>query len=1037
MRRTTVLLLALLVLAAAAAATFYVIRMQSGQRPVTPGVKPAEHSRYTVVIPGGTSLKDALGIIRRRYLLKPDGRVLRALSEIDHFPGRAAAAVDIRAHWTESGWLIRANGRHTASLPRLPGFDVLFSLLKKEAAAKISAMHMPVGGAGPSHAGDMPDVAYAEPLIERLRTLDESAKPLSSKLEAAAPILARLAVLQPDTVGFGSKLPTHALAILALAEAAGHVRLYESESELAYALGYRHAALSLAKHLEKRNPWRLFVMHRDSALAMQTGSNGDTTTFAMYLELSRLAQRQDEAQWLALAANIPPDGLCAEGIYAQGLKLSSMTAYSRLASALSLLTIRCMNRNRPGNGRKPARVIERLSQKAAIVPVSTLVERFESLLKQQTGNMSGPFMTPGVYRSFRREAFYTGLYARFDYALSWRDVIGKAAALARQTAQAGSPDAQRLAAWEKDMLAAWQGKINPIDAAIDTSKDGDLAPGLKLRLISLAIDDYSTSDKMDTESIARIARTLDSRPAVREPLGDLLWFQVGAIAPAITLYKGAVAASARPDRLSVWLAGYLYGDKALLDIAGDSDVSPLQQDHALGQVEHPEKHAEEIVRRFQAILAQVPKAKKTTVYEDYLDMLHRLRMPSREVAVAYRFVHELPDYTPSLEVVEAHVYLARAYRHEGNLREAWRTIAPELPSWKEDAMGEGVKILLAMKRYKEAAQLAQVVLGRYPDSIYSLMSLVEAQWRMGKYEKAAQTLTHWNGKQLSAQWYPDVTKAFVRTFAGRDKARGKAVHALIVSGVNAVDLQLLVSALANKGDWKAAYQTIRSLPGPRGHPNLRQIADAYFYLQHWKGSKQANAWLARQVPHRAQLVLAMYLYHAYAYRGLWRFVQLPSTNADTGVMFDWILRIAARMQGARISGKQAQAIKAYFAQSVPADPQGKYYMELGRYLLGDDSKLAFIDAKLPRRKLTEAAYYLALHAAAEGHYTRAENWLRVSISGYFRRDGELYWSMALLSNWRNRNRTPEILRAQGRLFQPPFAKPARGESAKPPPTGGT
>ena len=706
MRRTTVLLLVLLGLVAAAAGVFYMRGMRSGRMPAGPGANSGNGYRYTVMIPGGTSLKDALGMIRHRYLLKPDGRILRALSEIDHFPDQAAKANGVQAQWAGSDWLIRVDGRKTASLPRLPGFDALFSLLRKQAASRVSAMHMPSDGAMPSQARKLPDVAYAAPLIKRLQALDESAKPLSSRLEVAAPILARLTVLQPDAVGFASELPTHALAILALAEAAGHVRLYESESELAYALGYKHAALFLAAHLKEKNPWRLFVMHRDSALAMQAETNGSATTFAMYLASSRLAQRQEEAQWLALAENLPPDGVCEEGIYAQGLKLSSMTAHSRLAHALPLLTIRCMSGNGSGNGSRPSKVIDRLSEKAAFVPISTLADRFEGLLKKQTRNMGGPFMTPGVYRAFRREAFYTGLYARFEFALSWRDVIGEAEAQARHTAQADSPYAQRLAIWEKDMVAAWQGRLDPVKAAMDMAKDENLAPGLKLRLISQAIEDYSTSDKMDAESVARIARALDSRPAVREPLGDLLWDHVAAIAPAMTLYKGAVAASARPDQLSVWLAGYLDGDKELLDIARDPDVSPLQQDYALGQIEYPGKYAEEIVRRFQVILAQAPEANKITVYEDYLDMLHRLRMPNREVEVAYRFVHELPGYTPSLEVAEAHMYLARAYRHDGNLQEAWRTIAPELPSWKADAMEEGVKILMAMRRFKVAAQLA-------------------------------------------------------------------------------------------------------------------------------------------------------------------------------------------------------------------------------------------------------------------------------------------------------------------------------------------
>ncbi|MGH8126947.1 MAG: tetratricopeptide repeat protein [Gammaproteobacteria bacterium] len=1033
MRRTTGLLLGLLAIALVAAGAYYLtifLRTKEVTGLASRVAKSRQNYKHTVIIPDGTSLKEAFAIVRRRYLLRPDGRVLRALYEIDSFPNYEHPSITPETHWTGSAWKVTLDGHDVGSLPRLAQFDTLFSLLKKSAAARLSALNLQANGSTTTTMWKMPDVAYPKSLIARLEKLNRSSAPLEVRIEAAARILARLAVLQPDPTGFGSEMPAHALAILALAETVTHTRLYESESELAFAMGYKHSSLVTARQLSSDNPWRLFVSHEDNMLATQASNNGGATTFALYLELTRLAERQETGQWSVLAAHMQPNGLCAEGIYAQGLKLDSMTAYYRLSTALPLLTIRCMGGQAvKGKGESPATRIAALSATAQQLSEGLLIGQFEALLASQSKNLKGPFLTPSVYSAYWRETFYGGLYANFKFALEQRDVIAEAQAIAENTASASDAIyAKTLAAWEKSMIAAWHGAINPVTAVMNTKNETNLAPELKLQLVGLAIDTNSTLDKTNAEAIARTTLELDSRPAVLEPLADLLWNNLAAIRPAIRLYKMAVAESARPGYLAAWLAGYLEGDKGLLTIARDPNVSALVRANALNQIRHPEAHAQQVIRDFESTLEQASKAQSAKIYKEYLAALHRMQMPGYEVSVAYRYTHSLPTYAPSLGVVEAHVYLARAYRHDGNLKMAWQTIAPQLSSWKGDALAEGVRILRAMNHPKRAELLAQDLHDRYPDSLSLLLPLVAVQWQMKEYTKAAKTLMEWNKPQLDSHWDPEASNAFVKTFSGREKARRNALKALIKEHIKPRQMLMLVYFLAQKGDWQGAYETVLKIPAQNANSRIGQIAQAYSYLLKWKGRKKAEVWLSKQVPQRYRMLLCMYLYDVHAYSGLWQFTHLSRTSMDDHTVFNWILRAAAYLQGAKIPQDKVTELRNYFAQKIPTALIATRHMELGRYLMTNDGKLSFLDKKLSRRALTETAYYLALRAAHEGHYAQAETWLRVSVSGYFMHDGEFYWALKLLSAWGNSERSPLILRSEGRLFQPPFARPTKNSS---------
>lgn len=238
-------------------------------------------------------------VLTQSYRLSPDRRFLLAVALIHSFFTREDIA-PVKADFVDGSWHVSYLGKSVGSLPELPNFGELMSML--ESWTKSLQAQMPLQW-GPSLAASdfseiqnqLNDFQYSSNLaaLHKIDGLWNSGGPRPELLATAARALVSVAIQVLDHLETGDQLQAKAVAVLALAKTLTDDKSLRNECLLSYTMDYSSHAVELAKMLPEDDQARLYVLHNDQRLekiALQDSAPKE----ARYLRLLRIVET---AEW--------------------------------------------------------------------------------------------------------------------------------------------------------------------------------------------------------------------------------------------------------------------------------------------------------------------------------------------------------------------------------------------------------------------------------------------------------------------------------------------------------------------------------------------------------------------------------------------------------------------------------------------------------------------------------------------------------------------------------------------------------------------
>ncbi|HET9226754.1 MAG TPA: hypothetical protein VFR31_08805 [Thermoanaerobaculia bacterium] len=215
-------------------------------------------SRYGPEVLITTAPADLPALVRDRYRLRPDRRLLQALAEV-HRLRTGEAPGPVKAEFRDGKWRILLDGQEMGALSEIPTFEEGTDLLVR-------------AGKGQKPKSDP-------------AALREALAPIGGKADSMASGLAWLSTLTVDLLEQADSLHAQAWAWLALE------RDPASEALLARALGYEAAAGRAAAKLAEDDPIRLYALGDEPRLGSLCASR-PADRRCHFLRLSLLAERR-------------------------------------------------------------------------------------------------------------------------------------------------------------------------------------------------------------------------------------------------------------------------------------------------------------------------------------------------------------------------------------------------------------------------------------------------------------------------------------------------------------------------------------------------------------------------------------------------------------------------------------------------------------------------------------------------------------------------------------------------------------------------
>jgi len=561
-------LVALLVLAAAAVVVIRSPRHSS--RPVARRVSAAapESVATPIAIPADSGL--TFQVLRDRalapYRLRPDRRWILAVTETRRLAGVPDSALTIQ--FASGRWTVRCGSQPVGSLSDLPDFPEMLDVLTDWARTQAWS-HGWSDNTGPERA-DLARALERMDAPSALREADRAwanGARDAALFRDAARAYAMLSLETPGWDGRSDLIAARGMAMLAYARALGSDDPRRESCLLATAMGYPAAARQWARSLAATDPLRLYVNGDDTALERSAGigagserahppvaalaksavstksraksgtgthAHAATRTVAAsspkkaptktaattntppasgaleagYLDLLRLAGRDDFSSWSTLVDRLAHSGTPQELLLASGFAIRNSEARARVAERV----LQAMAPHAASARKATARA-------AAPQPATSFaarIQRVEVMLEAGSASKGGVLFGAELAREQRRSLAYAALDAIGDHALA----SGSAAEITRAFAIGSTKHTPRRVAtvqrWYAHLANARVGRpdLTALRADVDSSAPG---PAQALRSYEALRAQAAADDAALRDAARDLARRMDSRPDQPKP----------------------------------------------------------------------------------------------------------------------------------------------------------------------------------------------------------------------------------------------------------------------------------------------------------------------------------------------------------------------------------------------------------------------------------------------------------------------------------------------------------------------------------------
>jgi hypothetical protein len=1039
-------------------------------RPVSSAAVPSEEpSTSPGLVPLPTSTAALRAALDDRYRLRPDARVMRAVSDVHHLV-TGQSPRDASATWGENRWRLIHGGAVVGTLSEFPDFPEIITLLSTWASSVAttgpSLVEPPAspppteaaagskrgGGskapkvppAPPQAAGDAdaPPLAMSPEAFAMLRLADEawSRGPLKAVvLHEAALAMASLSFQAADSLGVADALPARALATVAIEETLKRTDPKRAQALTAFSLGYANAARQLAQSLPPTDALRAYLLTDDAAL-WRAAERESSPLAVRYLaarhraDLGRLevddphpwignggfglpillarvaARRSEEVERGRLAAPaiaaLEVAAATGDATAVQALANLDEQGQGRKAKAKAKASPRRGPAKTPGNPLRSALEAARLD--------GGLLDRFEANLGKLEG---GRILNAVSRRAYYEGAFFTALARMADSDRPTAESADEGhLILLRAASSTAWARGEQFLRWSRLRREAKSGRAEPrqvLETLGSTGPTGALG-GTALAELYEAIADREDARGAAPAVVRTLVAHLDARPTHRQRLAGIALRSLDDLRLWEKFSRAFIEADSgtETEAQAVLFAGEWSQANQLLGstrLAPQRKAEVIRALHSAGQLSE-----EEATAALRALLRA--EGDDWPLRDALIELLER----QERHADARKVIREWE--ARALQPSGASAALARQLEKEGRLDEAWQAIAGAVETWNPAVTRRAVLIQLARGKHAEAERLARAGLERHP-GFTGVDILIEVLWRASKPLDAAALLASQAWPMTKGDWQ-DLGATFARVFAthAREPALA-ATEALTAAGIDPLSLRQLADASVRAGDPSLAFSILSGLRhgSPLGHVEL-QVA-AYQALKQARDDTAAFDWLVKAVTPSGREGLALRAFSAGAPELLWTAVPVP-TGSGQSMDLVWLLRALASLRDTTLDPARRDEVR----RNAEA-PGASHYHQLTRHALGlADEKSVLELASASPRAACEIAFWVGAKAEAEGRLADASDWYRAATESGLEPLYEYREAQARLLAWRARGLNLARLGAVlGRAGSDANAKPAAPE----------
>lgn len=961
--------------------------------------------------------------IKNGTMLKPDDRLLFAMREMYFLSSGETPDISFSPVGNNNSW--RVTGvPFSDKLPELSDFAG-FPEIKSYLSAYLK--HLPHQSQGTqvqlnTFEGFAKRTETMEPLalITVLSELNQQAlnNPINpSLLKIAAKAFIRLVYTNFDLLEISDGLEGKALALLILAQDMGTEPLLLEEGMLAYRMGYRKHAMGLLSQLND-TAWKYYLEKNELQLN-RIARDAKPDSLEKYIWLQSFAESDRQMDWWTVITS--DYNSLTQSFYAltTGAKLSNFSyqtmlmnvipemVYSQVEASLDPGKTKALQAGKISDDENSVlNKLENLIETRFQLQDNSVIQGFEGILTQASQNYLGPYFSEKNYEDYFRSQFFSPYYRLGLHYLDNLNSIEAAEQFEKLLGSADSGAARELHVWYSNLVSAKTGKINVNAVLNDLQNSTSFGLPPLLRTIEAILPFYAFG-RPEKEILCRfLMGHMDARVGHRFKFAGLSREHLLDLNRADTIFQNYVRQEESSDQsITVWLGYYADNPEAILQVAENPNLSVNNRAYAAGLLTDFPDFRENVWR----VLAELQRVDSEAwyIYEISFKVGEDLNNASEIIRMADVWLNKQHANPNVFNDWKAVIAKSKAQLSQGDSQSAWDTIQPILETQYGPALRHGVDVLLALKGYRSANELAESILERYPDSVPSMGKRLKALWAAQEFKKAADVAGAWKYPSSAEDWRWIIGMDLLDVIQGNRSMAGEIVNTLKAAGVEDWKLRELAAQAGHEKQYEIAYeiQSRLRIPGPG---QLNYDLETYKYMKEVEGKENANRWIASRIRPGSRNFSSMILYDASEMDLLWGLIPSPEQEQYGSVV--WLYRAAAMLEGHAITEDQKQSLQNYFTNAG-----NSHYEEIGKYLLGLVPEEKLVSRVMNNREMNEATYYLGIKALSEKRYHDAVDWFRASISTGDYNSGEYRWAYDYLYLIMNKNKSLETLAEKGDL----------------------
>ncbi|HEV7505241.1 MAG TPA: hypothetical protein VGS07_10040 [Thermoanaerobaculia bacterium] len=968
------------------------------EKPRDASIHPNPPSRSAVEALLAAAPADLPAVVRDRYRLRPDRRLLAAMAEIHRIRTGTAPEL-VKAEFQKGRWRILSGRDEVGVLSEYPSFEEATDLLARWAArlpqASVAKDHPAARSVAPSAGG----------LEKALREVDAAALLAALSSLGGSPVeaqrdvatvrsttsgLAWLSMLSVDKLDQADPLLAEAWAWLALERTNPATRDADSEVLVARALGYEAAAARASAKLAADDPIRFYATGDETRLgSLCAGRPADRPCH--FLRLALLAERDQGERFRSAMLDSPFRNEKSLAILGLETRLSDFDTGGSPGQALAALAIRAASPEGTAG-----------MTDASSVAGST--RDFEAAVDKLASGRGAGLVEIAAIQSAYRAAFYSGLFHEAHFVVRQLASGPAAEALAASFTTPAAGTADELRRWIEVSGRVKDGSrdMRPLAELLESARSIGGAPLSDLAL-TIARRTAST-DPLRRRPIPALFARLDTRPSHLVVATRLA--RSNLISPGLFEQLARAAADAAPhlsEELPALAAEMREDSVRLREIAGDPAMPGYAQTVALATLAELGKADDAFVRaRYEAIAADPDEGIAPLL--DFLEKRGDLKGALAAVEAAIQRSGDQGLGLAHLQTEKARLQLAL-----GNPDRAFAILEPALAVYKEETLLQGATIELARNHAESALSLAQAALQRYPDNASETSGLIaRARWQLNDYSTAAKELAA-SRNGIAGAWNRYLPEAFAETFATApaDSVR-RAFSELAATGIAPHVLADVAVALGKKRGLEIALPLLEGLhdPAPEWRDYIRLAT--YDLIREKSTADAALAWVRSAVRDRSHN-FALTLYQMRKYElllGLY-----PEGEVNTKPNLVRMLKAASLLHLRETQGPRWDGLAAEIAK----DSGDEFFSRASRYLVGRLDAAGLLQG--PRDpnavSLASIGWVMGVKAASERRFADADGWFQVALESGLQTQPPHAWAWVIESDWQKVDRSLAILEKKG------------------------